>query len=87
VSSQGSYCLKNCTYNGGQGDCRTGYVCDRNLIPNSAQHTCVSACTSAADCGGTLGCWNGFCCGAVGYRCCNGTTCQGGATCSNGYCQ
>lgn len=82
-----AYCLKHCTWDGGQGDCRTGYVCDRYMIPNTDQATCISACSSNAECGTNGQCSNGFCCGKPFFRCCAGATpCPGGGSCSNGYC-
>jgi hypothetical protein len=83
-----SVCGANCVFDGGPGGCRSGYVCELELIPLlQSQGLCSPACTNTADCGG-LPCQSGFCCGAVGYRCCSGNTCNsGGGTCqSNGYC-
>ena len=83
-----TYCLKNCTWDGARGDCRTGYVCDRYLIAGTDQATCISACTANTQCP-TGRCSNGFCCGNRGFRCCaTGTACNSGqGTCnSNGYC-
>lgn len=80
-----AYCVKHCQWDGGQGDCRAGYVCDRNLIPNVSTATCIAACTPSTNCGTNRTCSNGFCCGTPGFRCCGSGTCNVGA-CSNGYC-
>lgn len=86
VTGSTNYCLKTCTWDGGQGDCRAGYVCDR-YITGSTTATCTAACSNASQCGGSLGCSNGFCCGGNRYRCCAGNVCNAGAgTCTNGYC-
>jgi len=94
VVSGRSVCLKDCTYDGAAGGCRSGYVCEKNLVPSTpTQAMCLSACVSSAECpnvGGTnLACDNGFCCGAPGYRCCSGNTCPRGGSCGAslaGYC-
>jgi hypothetical protein len=83
-----AYCLKNCTWDGGRGDCRTGYVCDRYLVQGNDQATCIAACTSNAQCS-TGRCNNGFCCGNRYYRACTTSTpaCNSGqGTATNGYC-
>jgi hypothetical protein len=87
VVSGTSYCLKNCTWDGGRGDCRTGYVCDRYLVQGSDQATCIAACSSNAQCG-TGRCSNGFCCGNRYYRtCATSPACNSGqGTATNGYC-
>jgi hypothetical protein len=88
VAAPNQLCLENCAWDGGAGGCRTGYVCDRNLIAGSTQATCFTRCTSAADCGGSRQCQNGFCCGSPGFRCCTGTPCPLGGSCNaQGYCQ
>jgi len=84
-----SVCLQDCTYNGGQGNCRSGYVCEKELISsNPSLATCLAACVTSADCpnvgGSNLTCFNGFCCGAQGYHCCSGGTCPRGGTCGGG---
>lgn len=82
-----SRCLKNCSWDGGQGDCRSGYVCDRGMIPSSSQAICLYRCNANSDCPTNV-CQSGFCCGNVGYRCCSGNQCPLGGTCgANGYCQ
>jgi hypothetical protein len=82
------YCLKNCQWDGGQGDCRTSYVCDRNLIPGNSQATCVGKCTNATtDCPAGIQCQNGFCCGKIGFKCCAGNSCSTGTCGTLGYCQ
>jgi hypothetical protein len=86
--SGNSYCLADCTWDGGAGGCRAGYVCDRNLIPGSSRAACLTSCTGGACPSGTT-CDNGFCCGQNGFKCCSsGTACAAPSTCgSNGYCQ
>lgn len=85
VNNVTAYCLKNCTWDGAQGDCRAGYVCDRGWIRSSSQAVCYPACTSGTECA-TGTCSSGFCCGQTGYRCCqSGTACTSG-TCTSGYC-
>lgn len=80
------YCLQDCTWTGGQSNCRAGYVCDRNLIPDRpGTSACFPACTSPSQCGTNLGCEAGFCCGQPSYRCCS-TGCSAGSTCIDGYC-
>jgi hypothetical protein len=84
-----SLCMQTCTWNGGQSTCRAGYVCDRYLLNSLGDAAaCLSACTSAADCGGGgFQCQSGFCCGASQFRCCSGNTCPVSGTCqANGYC-
>jgi len=84
-----SYCLANCTYNGGQSTCRPGYVCERNLSSSTPGATlCFAACPGNACATGTT-CDNGFCCGAPFFKCCStGAPCPSGGTCqANGYCQ
>jgi hypothetical protein len=87
VSTSYQLCMGHCSWDGGQGDCRPSYVCDRYLIRNSTQATCFPRCNSAADCG-SLGCFQGFCCGARLYRCCAGNTCPTSGACNAlGYCE
>ncbi len=84
--SVNKYCLQNCTWNGGSGGCRAGYVCDRGLIPGNAQETCIPSCPASACVTGTR-CESGFCCGKSTYRCCaSGTPCASGTCNANGYC-
>ncbi len=83
-------CLKNCTYDGGQGDCRQGYVCDRYWIPNASQATCVYACKTDDDCPAVNTKCNSrrFCCGKTSFSCCDGNTCPFGGTCgASGFCE
>lgn len=84
-------CLKNCSQPGTSNGCRSGYVCDKNWIPNVTQAICVDACNSDADCNSaTLDCSGGFCCGKVSYRCCGGVggSCPYGGSCgTDGYCE
>ena len=87
VVAGSSRCLENCVFDGGVGDCRPGYVCDRGQIAASTQATCIFACAVQADCPVSTQCQSGFCCGKTGYKCCAGNTCAGGGTCANGYCQ
>ncbi len=82
-----SYCLKNCAWDGGQGDCRTAYVCDRYMVPGNNAATCNPACTTGSECGMGGICSNGFCCGKPFFRCCgSGAPCPGGGACNGGYC-
>jgi hypothetical protein len=85
--SGNTYCVKDCQWDGGRGDCRTGYVCDRFLIagPPNTTASCIAACSNGSECP-TGQCSNGFCCGGAQFRCCNGTSCSSGLTCTNGYC-
>jgi hypothetical protein len=83
-----SLCLQACTYDGGQSTCRSGYVCDRGLIPsNFAQGSCFTACSSGAVCPSGI-CESGFCCGSPNFKCCSGSNpCPRGGTCGSlGYC-
>ncbi len=84
-----SLCLKNCTFDGGQGDCRASYICDRFWIPGSDQPTCVYGCATDQDCPQSrCNTANHFCCGKKTYSCCPGGTCPFGGVCgANGYCE
>jgi hypothetical protein len=91
----GYLCLDDCSWDGGQGGCRSGYVCDRFVTvgENSATvASCVNACGADSDCPASTACAsNGFCCGAAFYRCCDGNTCNGSLKCqtsgpNQGYC-
>jgi hypothetical protein len=87
VINGSSYCLQNCTWNGGQGDCRSDYVCDRYLVNGTDQATCIARCPTFACAANTTCDSNGFCCGKPYYRCCSsGAACPGGGTCQSGYC-
>jgi hypothetical protein len=83
-----SLCVQACAYDGGQSTCRSGYVCDRFLIPgNYAQGSCNTACTTGTQCPSGR-CEAGFCCGSPGFKCCSGSTCPAEGTCGAlGYCQ
>jgi hypothetical protein len=82
-------CFGGCTYDGGQGNCRNGYVCDRGAVPgNFVQAICVPRCQRNADCEDGL--CNlltgertapGFCCGSRGLSCCPGLPCPNGGLC------
>ncbi len=91
VATARQLCLALCTWDGGAGGCRAGYVCDRGLLnASSTAESCISACTTAVDCGSGTGlrCEAGFCCGDRGFRCCAGNTCPVAGACqANGYCR
>lgn len=82
-------CVANCQWDGGQGDCRDSYICDRYTVVGSSQATCFKRCNVNSSCQPGTTCQpNGFCCGAVGFRCCAAATCPGGGTCNAlDYCQ
>ncbi len=83
-------CASNCSWDGGQGDCRSSYVCDRYTVIGSTQATCYKKCTHDAGCSATSACdSNGFCCGSPGFRCClSGAKCPNGGLCNIlDYCQ
>lgn len=89
-------CVENCAAPGmGAGTCRTGYVCDKGWINTAPQQgVCIDACNADNDCNSpTLDCFQGYCCGKVGYRCCSNdpassAACPYGGTCgSDGYCK
>jgi hypothetical protein len=80
------YCLKNCAWDGGRGDCRPGYICERYLVDGNDTATCTLPCPTLS-CATNTTCQNGFCCGKRYFRCCAGGACPGGGTCqANGYC-
>lgn len=82
-------CAPHCTWDGGRGDCRQDYVCDRMLVAGT-QATCFKKCFADAGCNASTKCdSNGFCCGAPFYRCCSGAVkCPNGGTCNAlDYCQ
>jgi hypothetical protein len=86
----GPRCLQNCAFDGGQGSCRAGYICDRNWIAGSPQSTCVYGCGTDQDCPLNTQCNLGshFCCGRTTYACCPGSTCPFGGSCgASGYCE
>jgi hypothetical protein len=86
----GPMCLQNCAFDGGRGDCRTGYVCDKGWVMGGAQAVCMYSCGDPAECPFLTSCQDGFCCGATSYRCCGGVggTCTGGGTCNaSGFCE
>lgn len=85
----GKWCVQNCAWDGGQGDCRPNYVCDRMLVAASTQSTCYKRCYADAGCAVNTACDNGFCCGKPAFRCCSGAVkCPGGGTCNAlDYCQ
>lgn len=86
-TGQSRLCLASCAPSGSAATCRNGYVCDQRNV--SGGGGCQPACISPATCGAASQCDpRGFCCGADGYACCNGTTCDPGLACgSDGYCQ
>lgn len=81
-STTGKWCVSDCVWDGGQGDCRTNYVCDRYLLAGtSTQSTCFKKCFADAGCATNTACDNGFCCGKPYYRCCSGAVkCPGGGS-------
>ncbi|MGV3623223.1 MAG: hypothetical protein ACO1OB_20555 [Archangium sp.] len=88
ITQANSYCLQDCTWNGGSGGCRAGYICERRVAFNG-NAVCYPACTGNASCPASAPtCESGFCCGGVGYRCCAGSTpCLNGVSCNtDGYC-
>ena len=86
VAAGGKRCASTCTWDGGQGDCRANYVCDRYVVglTGNTAPTCFKKCFADSECTpGAPSCQNGFCCGNAGYRCCPGATkCAGGGTCN-----
>ncbi len=81
-------CLKQCSSPGmAPGGCRTSYVCDANA-GTSGVPVCFPGCTSNVTCGAAPTCDSrGFCCGAAGFACCEGTTCESGNACMSGTCR
>lgn len=88
TSSGRNLCMDECAFDGGPGDCRTGYVCDRYwALDGTDRATCYNACATGQDCPGQTDCTNGFCCGDILYACCAGRTCPFGGVCgADGYC-
>lgn len=88
TSGQQKVCLANCPAAGTTTGCRTDYVCEKRVTLSGAA-ACTPKCNSPATCGVATQCDpRGFCCGADGFACCNGTTCDTGLSCdSTGYCK
>ncbi len=90
LTSGVQWCLRHCDWDGGQGSCRPGYVCDRGLInTDPARATCIYRCGADGDCPSGTHCQSGFCCGKQGFACCGfvGGSCSTGSCNALGYCQ
>ncbi len=88
IEGTGRICLKTCPQGGQTSGCRSGYVCESRATATGVA-ACLPGCTSPATCGSATSCdGRGFCCGAEGFACCNGSSCEAGLGCdTDGYCR